>query len=76
MIRLGHAKNIRLEIEVFAGEELSGAAESRGDFVCNEESAVARAEIANAAHEPDVRDDRAEVTNDWLHDKRGNVALL
>jgi hypothetical protein len=61
---------------VLAGEELSGPAKPRGDFVGDEEGAVAGAELANAADELVLGDDSAEIADDRLHDERGNVALL
>src|SRR6185503_17208884 len=73
---LGHAQDIGLEIEVLTGEELSGPAKTRGDFVGDEEGAVAGTELAHAAHELVVGDDGTEVADDRLHYKGGNVALL
>jgi len=46
---LGHAQDVGLQVEVLAGEELPGSAKPRGDFVSDEESAVAGAELADAA---------------------------
>src|SRR3569623_3822609 len=73
---LGQAQHIGFEIEVPAGEELSGPAESRGDFVGDEESAVAGAELTPAADELVIGDEGAQIADDRLHDEGGNVALL
>src|SRR3954469_23079066 len=61
---------------MFAGEELSGSTKTGGDFVGDEEGAVAGAELADAADELVLRDDGAKVANDRLHNERGNIALL
>src|SRR4051794_12009390 len=61
---------------MFAGEELSGPAKTGGDFVGDEEGAVAGAELADAADELVLGDDGAKVADDRLHNERGNIALL
>jgi hypothetical protein len=50
--------------------------QTRGDFVGDEEGAVAGAERADAANELVLGDEGAEVADDRLHDEGGNVALL
>src|SRR4051812_6489961 len=61
---------------MFAGEELSSPAKTGGDFVGDEEGAVAGAELADAADELVLGDDGAKVADDRLHNERGNIALL
>src|SRR3569623_2246316 len=73
---LGQAQHIGLEIEVLASKELPGPAKTRGDFVGDEEGAVAGAELAHAADALVLGDEGAQVADDRLHDEGGHVALL
>src|ERR1043165_1508420 len=73
---LGHAQDIRLEFEVLAGEKLSGPAKAGGDFVGDEEGAVAGAELADAADELDLRNESPKIADDRLHDEGSDVALF
>jgi hypothetical protein len=74
--RLGQTQHVRIQLEMFGGEEFAGASKPGRHLVHDEQRAALAARIAHADHELVRGDQHAEVAHHRLHDERGDLLVL